>query len=234
MSVTKLLSRVVTTDDAAAGGNGFTDNIASDALTQLAGVFSALIHDVDHLGLPNARLVAEKAPVAIMYDNRSVAEKNSIAIAWEFLMRPEFSELRACIGELERFHHLVTDAVMATDIADKDLKEERNARWATVFSESAHLPAGGNVTQLKASIVLDHMMQAADVSHTMQHWHIYRKWNERLFEETWKAYKAGRMETNPIDAWYKGELGFFDFYVIPLAKKLNECGGRATAVAKSA
>jgi class 3 adenylate cyclase len=223
MSVTKLLSRVVTTDDAAVGGDGFTDNIASDALTQLAAVFSAMIHDVDHTGLSNARLVAEKAPVAIMYDNRSVAEKNSIAVAWEFLMRPEFSELRACIGELERFHHLVIDAVMATDIADKELKEERNARWATVFTESAQLPVE-NVTQLKASIVLDHMMQAADVSHTMQHWHIYRKWNERLFEESWKAYKAGRAETNPVDAWYKGELGFFDFYVIPLAKKLNECG----------
>jgi class 3 adenylate cyclase len=225
MSVTKLLSRVVTTDDAAVEGNGFTDNIASDALTQLAGIFSALIHDVDHTGLPNARLVAEEAPIATMYENTSVAEKNSIAVAWEFLMRPEFSELRACIGELERFHHLVIDAVMATDIADKDLKEERNARWASVFTESAHAPAvENNATQLKASIVLDHMMQAADVSHTMQHWHIYQKWNERLFQETWKAYKGGRADTNPVDNWYKGELGFFDFYIIPLAKKLSECG----------
>ena len=24
--------------------------------------------------------------------------------------------------------------------------------------------------------------------------------------------------------WYKGELGFFDFYIIPLAKKLESCG----------
>jgi class 3 adenylate cyclase len=226
MSVTKLLSRVVTTDDVTENqGHGFTNTIASDALTHLAAVFSALVHDVDHTGLPNARLVADQTPVAIMYDNKSVAEKNSIAIAWEFLLRPEFSELRACIGDIERFHDLVTDAVMATDIADKDLKEERNARWATVFTEceSAHPPVG-NANQLKATIVLDHLMQAADVSHTMQHWHIYRKWNERLFQETWKAYKAGHAETNPVDTWYKGELGFFDFYVIPLAKKLNECG----------
>lgn len=28
----------------------------------------------------------------------------------------------------------------------------------------------------------------------------------------------------PADNWYKGELGFFDFYIIPLAKKLKECG----------
>jgi class 3 adenylate cyclase len=232
MSVTKLLSRVVTTDDAAenrhgsdeeqVGGNGFTNTIASDALIHLAVVFSALIHDVDHTGLPNARLVAERTPVAVTYESRSVAEKNSIAIAWEFLMRPEFSELRACIGELERFHDLVTKAVMATDIADQELKKERNARWETVFSESANQVGGTD--QLKATIVLDHMMQAADVAHTMQHWHVYRKWNERLFHEMWKAYAAGHAETNPVDTWYKGEMGFFDFYVIPLAKKLSECG----------
>lgn len=34
----------------------------------------------------------------------------------------------------------------------------------------------------------------------------------------------GRAETNPADGWYKGELGFFDFYIIPLAKKLKDCG----------
>ena len=56
----------------------------------------------------------------------------------------------------------------------------------------------------------------------MQHWHIYRKWNQRLFEEIYAAYKQGRGK-NPVDGWYKGEIGFFDFYVIPLAKKLADC-----------
>lgn len=58
----------------------------------------------------------------------------------------------------------------------------------------------------------------------MQHWHIYRKWNERLFLEMYKAYKAGRTKTDPTEFWYKGEIGFFDFYIIPLAKKLKDCG----------
>ena len=38
------------------------------------------------------------------------------------------------------------------------------------------------------------------------------------------AYKAGRSDTDPSLNWYNGELGFFDFYLIPLAKKLEECG----------
>ena len=58
----------------------------------------------------------------------------------------------------------------------------------------------------------------------MQHWHVYRKWNERLFQEMYEAYSEGRLDTDPSVAWYEGEIGFFDFYIIPLAKKLKDCG----------
>ena len=58
----------------------------------------------------------------------------------------------------------------------------------------------------------------------MQHWHVYREWNQKLFEELYVAYLNGRMEKDPATFWYKGEFGFFDFYIIPLTKKLKECG----------
>mmetsp|Transcript_19403 Transcript_19403/g.47927 ORF Transcript_19403/g.47927 Transcript_19403/m.47927 type:complete len:89 (+) Transcript_19403:94-360(+) len=38
------------------------------------------------------------------------------------------------------------------------------------------------------------------------------------------AYVNGRSNSDPALTWYKGEMGFFDFYVIPLAKKLESCG----------
>jgi hypothetical protein len=68
------------------------------------------------------------------------------------------------------------------------------------------------------------LIQASDVAHTMQHWHIYQKWNERLFAEMMSAYRAGRSPNDPSLGWYQGELGFFDGYIIPLAKKLKDCG----------
>ena len=77
---------------------------------------------------------------------------------------------------------------------------------------------------MRATIVLEHVIQASDVSHTMQHWHIYQKWNKRLFFEMRKAFRSGRMPKDPSEFWYNGELGFFDNYVIPLAKKLKDCG----------
>jgi hypothetical protein len=34
----------------------------------------------------------------------------------------------------------------------------------------------------EATIVIEHLIKQSGM-HTMQHWHIYRKWNARLFEE---------------------------------------------------
>jgi hypothetical protein len=28
------------------------------------------------------------------------------------------------------------------------------------------------------------------------------------------AYRLGRVEKDPSDYWYKGEMGFFDFYIV--------------------
>jgi CheY-like chemotaxis protein len=39
-----------------------------------------------------------------------------------------------------------------------------------------------------------------------------------------QAYIGGRAAKNPAESWYEGEIGFFDFYIIPLAKKLKDCG----------
>lgn len=39
-----------------------------------------------------------------------------------------------------------------------------------------------------------------------------------------QAFESKRAKSNPVDDWYDGEIAFFDFYIIPLAKKLKECG----------
>lgn len=96
----------------------------------------------------------------------------------------------------------------------------RNNRWKKAFSSDDEEAA-----DLKATIVIEHIIQAADVAHTMQHWHVYQKWNEKLFGEMCEGYESGRgTDKDPALTWYKGELWFFDNYVIPLAKKLDDCG----------
>ena len=193
-------------------------------------VFSAVIHDADHPGVPNAQLVRENTRMAQIY-KKSIAEQNSVELVWELLMSEKYADLRSCIysneEELKRFRQLVVNTVMATDIVDKELQSLRKMRWEKAFSFTKEL-AVDSTPQLdmnrKATIVIEHLIQASDVSHMMQHWHIYRKWNELFFFENYNAYLGGRTEKDPMIGWYEGEIGFFDYYVIPLAKKLESCG----------
>lgn len=115
-SVNKLLSRIVAPDlDAASEQNlhDYTFGITSDPLTWFAVVFSALVHDVDHMGLPNSTLVEERSPVAELYKGKSVAEQNSFDIAWDLLMEPTYANLRSQIyvsaSEFKRFRQLVVN-----------------------------------------------------------------------------------------------------------------------------
>jgi hypothetical protein len=239
MSVSKLLSRIVAPDEVlsseddgqmASSLHDHTYGITSDPLTQFSVVLAALIHDVDHSGVSNFQLIKENAKIATAFKNKSVAEQNSIILAWERLMESRFSVLRGYIyadpSDLKRFRQLMVNTVLATDIFDKELQSLRKNRWDKAFREAGAVTdsSAEDDVNRKATIVIEHLIQASDVAHTMQHWHIYQKWNERLFMEMMVAHENDRMENNPSVGWYRGELGFFDNYVIPLAKKLKDCG----------
>ena len=241
MSVSKLLSRVVTPDlqapsdfnsvrrgrdEVAAEIHNFTHGIASDPMVSFAITFSALIHDVDHRGVSNVQLAKEDPEMGTRYREKSVAEQNSLDIAWDVLMSTRFVNLRKfAFGtkqEMLRFRQLIVNIVLATDIFDKELGQLRKDRWERAFHRDANLSSSMK-NDLRATIVMEHIIQASDVSHTMQHWHVYQKWNRKLFTEMYQAWKGGRMGADPRTFWYQGEIGFFDNYVIPLAKKLKEC-----------
>jgi 3'5'-cyclic nucleotide phosphodiesterase len=182
-----------------------TYGITSDPLTQFACVFTALIHDVrskstvyivsissflaisivcacllktiqvDHPGVPNNQLVKEGNNLAVLYKGRSVAEQNSINLAWDLLMEPAYTEFRdaLCSGSngIKRFRQLVVNAIMATDIMDSELKQLRDGRWKKAFCEEAASldPSEREQVNRKATVVIEHIIQASDVAHTMQH-----------------------------------------------------------------
>ena len=228
MATRKLLSSVVKPNTGSVSESAY--GITSDPLTQFAIVFSALIHDVDHPGVSNAQLVKEETEVATLYNNKSVAEQNSITISWDLLMQSKFDDLRKAFipteTEMKHFRQLLVNAVMATDLFDADLKRLRENRWHKVFDDKDDKnPIDDEEdSNRRATIIIEHIIQASDVSHTMQHWHVYQKWNGKLLREMYEAYQSNRSDKDPTIGWYEGELWFFDNYIIPLAKKLKTCG----------
>jgi len=234
MAASKFLKRIVATtcggdvrrSKKLSEGLSYTYSINADPLVALAILISALVHDVDHRGVSNTQLNVEEPEMASFYRSTSIAEQNSLDIAWDLLMRDQFAALQRCLFasevELKRFRQVLVNAVLATDIFDKELNDVRKERWNRAFS-GEETSANPEINNLRATVVIEHIIQAADVAHTMQHWHVYCKWNKRLFQEMHRAYKAGRMKRDPTDLWYLGELGFFDNYILPLANKFKDC-----------
>lgn len=183
MSVIKLMSRIITPDERfgkeemALKMHEQTYGITSDPLAHLAVALSALVHDVDHPGVPNSQLDKEDDPMALRYDRKSVAEQNSVDLAWSLLMSYQFTNLRNAIYrtevEFRRFRQLVVNTVLATDIMDKELSAKRKERWNAAFALDVD-EADESAVNRKATIVIEYIIQASDVAHTMQHWHVYR------------------------------------------------------------
>jgi hypothetical protein len=249
MAVTKLISRIVVSDFIEEEAQQYTEEensdeetpqvtetiashlhnhtfgLTSDPLTQFAVVLSALIHAVDHRGISNADLAKEEPKAAAQFKGRGLTEQRSVDKAWAKLMEPQFKALRRCIyadeSELKRFRQVVVNSVLATDIDDVELQSLRAQRWSKTFG-AGFLELTEEDSNRKATIVLECLMQSSDVFHSMQHWHVYLKWSERLFNEMNTAFKAGRSKEDPAITWYKLELEFFDNYVIPLAMQLKD------------
>ena len=221
MSVVKLLTRIVTPhldsngEEDAEALHRQTYGIATDPLTQFTMVLSALVHDVDHPGVSNMQLVKEKTALAKVYADKSVAEQNLIDKTWILLMEGDYKHLRKAIYQTEeefiRFRSILVNTVMATDIMDKELSAARKARWNRAFNDELDEDPV-TASNRKATIVLEHLIQASDVAHTMQHWHIYRRWNGYLYNEMHKVSMLGYCTSNPAN-----EMQFtYIFYPPPI------------------
>ena len=167
--------------------------------------------------MSNKQFSEERPLLGERYRNKSVAEQNSLDVAWDVLMDSHFREMREYIFEttedLSRFRQVVVNTVLATDIFDPELNDLRKKRWLKAFAEQPNNSNGAEINDARATVVIEHIMQASDVCHTMQHRHIYVRFNKRLFEEIYEAYCSGRCAANPAEFWYEGELKFFDNYV---------------------
>jgi len=120
-----------------------TYGIKRDPLLQLAYLFSALVHDVEHTGVTNRQLVLEGDELAIMYNDQSVAEQRSLAVAFSLIRESQYSSLRKLLFEhgedgkpgdsYMRFRSTVIDLVLCTDIASPERVQIVKSKWKEVF-----------------------------------------------------------------------------------------------------
>jgi hypothetical protein len=131
-------------------------------------------------------------PIADLFPDTTVLFANMFGLpAWSSTRDPRqvFTLLEAMYQAFETRHQLIVNSMMATDIVDP---EQKNTEMPAGIKRSGlvkMMPSQPPIKRLSSSI--EHLIQASDVAHMMQHWHIYRI-----------AYKSGRSETDPLINWY--------------------------------
>lgn len=191
------------------------NGLKSDPLAQSALLLACLAHDVEHPGVSNAQCVHEKTDLALLYQYRCVAEQNSIDVVWTLFLNQRYEDLREALcpstDHLRRLYDLFVKAMLATDISDKKLNKLRKETWQEAFqgvlNDEKCIEIPETRQRCQANVTLELIMQAADISHTMQPWEVYRKWNCRLFTECTEAHNAGRklsrIALSPYQGWFE-------------------------------
>ncbi|KAG7372490.1 3'5'-cyclic nucleotide phosphodiesterase [Nitzschia inconspicua] len=114
---------------------GFRD----DPLMQFALLFSALIHDVQHRGIPNRQLAMEDDELAIKYNDQSIAENQSLFIGFSELLKSDYDKLRHIIfpkpEDYRRFRAACVNLVLATDIASPERSQIGKSKWKEAFGD---------------------------------------------------------------------------------------------------
>jgi class 3 adenylate cyclase len=201
----------------------FTIGLSCDPLVPFAVAISALVQDICHPGKPSSQRVTGKA---------------SLEYAWDLLMEPTYKDLRtsiyASLPERDRFRQLLINSVVAADMNDKDLGELSKKRWGVAFrrreSKDSNATTADQEVDLKTTIVLEHLIQAANVSHAMNDWSTYTKWIDLGLQERSVAPRDGRVAQDPSEELYTEELNFLDRVVLPLIRRLRECDALGAAV----
>ena len=336
-------------------------------------VFAALCHDVEHMGVGNRVLSSEDNPLAVMYNDQSIAENRSLYVAFDEFLCPEYQHFRKVLcPQTEDYHNLrkfTINLVLGTDIASPEKTALGRSKWKEAFMEEisrrrsmqqeqqsgdkavtpskphsslaslnigadkdrqhnsddqsvdtfltdsdegtqeseepvaeepvpeqappsppppprtngtryqrrgrgggqapvpaptspqkpivrsatkkrlgirrsmdlsgqvleeyesneakddseAALLAADQPDELKMTVVMEVLMQAADVAHNLQSWDHMVEWSCRLYLELRRAYIQGR-GPDVAPNWFKNQVGFLEMYLEPLAKKLDTVG----------
>lgn len=131
-----------------------TYGLKHDPLRLFAAMFAALLHDVEHQGIPNRQLAVEDDRLAVLYNDQSIAEQWSLYIAFSEFLQSDYVEFRETLFQgppvssfenaeeqpnpedsYRQFRKTVIDLVLMTDIASPERTQIGKSKWKEAFGE---------------------------------------------------------------------------------------------------
>lgn len=204
-------------------------NITFPRLAKFSAIIAAAVHDVGHLGVNNAFLIATSHPLALQYSDRSPLEMMHANKAFSLMLKPNCNILGAFKSSDDRvaIRKIIISMVLSTDNANHSTLIENFTRMRV--SDTMNLNENTSDQQTLLNMILHSM----DVSNVARPWAISRKWLELITMEFYaqgdSERSAGipvtpimdRQSTTPMSQL---QTGFISFVVKPLFIELNNAG----------
>ncbi|KAH9517710.1 hypothetical protein DERF_008351 [Dermatophagoides farinae] len=199
------------------------DSVFTD-LEILTALFAAAIHDVDHPGVTNQFLINSSSELALMYNDESVLEAHSLAVAFKVLQDPD-CDIFINLSKKQRqtLRRMTIDMVLATDMSKHmSLLADLKTMVETKKVAGSGVLFLDNYTERIQ--VLQNMLHCADLSNPTKKLELYQKWCSLLMEEFFqqgdKEHSMG-LEISPMcdrnnATIEKSQVGFIDYIVHPL------------------
>ncbi|KAK7196454.1 cAMP specific phosphodiesterase [Novymonas esmeraldas] len=192
---------------------------ASEYLTELECyvlLVTALVHDLDHMGVNNSFYLKTDSPLGILSSasgNNSVLEVHHCSLAIEILSDPAADVFEGLnTDDVAYAYRALIDCVLATDMA-------RHGDLLKVFEKMANGNYDRN-NQESRRLVMETLIKAGDVSNVTKPFATSRMWAMAVTEE---FYRQGDMEKEkgvevlPMfdrsknNELARGQIGFIDF-----------------------
>lgn len=177
---------------------------------------SALLHDVDHMGLNNAFHLKAQTPLGLLTaaaGSKSVLEIHHCKLAIDILSDPSCNIFGVLPEpDITEAYRLMVDTILATDMA-------RHEEICTELKELAVTPCDKENAQHRRMAMMV-LMKAADISNISRPFEISKDWGSAVMEEFYAQGDAERSCNIPVtpmfDRFQKKEiaetqLGFINF-----------------------
>ncbi|XP_074598258.1 phosphodiesterase dunce isoform X2 [Brevipalpus obovatus] len=193
-------------------------------LETLAALFAAAIHDIDHPGVTNQYLINSSSELALMYNDESVLENHSLAVAFKVLQEENF-DIFDNLSKKQRqtLRKMIIDMVLATDMSKHlsllaDLKTMVETKKV---AGSGFLLLDNYAERIR---VLQNIIHCADLSNPTKPLYLYRRWVDMIIEESFQQGDKEReqgLDISPMCDRHntvieKYQVSFIDYIVHPL------------------
>ena len=184
---------------------------------------AAIGHDLEHPGVTNAFLIKTGAPLAMLYNDRSVLESHHCATTFRLLALPHCSGMLSGLSEEERdeMRALMIETILATDMAH---------HHALIQELAQHAAGGSGPSGVMPPVdVLRAVCHLADLSNPVLKFELAEAWSVRVGQEAVaQAIEETRLglplpKGSKVTPYSRSELAarmlvFIDDWVRPLYK----------------